>query len=151
MASAKKLNESNFSRLVKDMNAAGELIRTHQDEKQAVLDEFEQEKKRFKDGKISQKTLASSSTKTNKELMRLDKFIRDAMKKVETLSSRIKALGINQAPKPFRVAVSGIKLNNSKKKVKAKKAAPKKKSAAKETTKKKTTAKKKSPAKKKKR
>ena len=77
MVQTKKMNESFFAKMLKELNVAGELIRARQDEKQALLDEFDSECKRFFFGKISRKALESSVKKTNNELQRLNNEIRN--------------------------------------------------------------------------
>jgi len=140
MVQTKKMNESFFVKMQKDLTTTGELIRARQDEKQAVLDEFDSECKRFFFGKISQKALMSSIKKTNTELQRLNKEIRDAIRRAESLSNREIKLVSDQAPIGYRATLSGIS-GGVKKKVKRK--AVKKKKAAKRKPAKKKAAKKK--------
>lgn len=129
MVKAKMMNENSFDKLVKEMNALAELIKSRQDEKQAVLDEFDKEKARYSKGKISQATLASSIRKTNAELIRLDKNIRLTMVKSKKLLSRMSDFVTAQAPKVFRAKESGFSLasGGAKKKKVAKKKVVKKK------------------------
>ncbi len=63
MALVKKMNESAFAQILKEFHALGELIRARQDEKQAIIDQFDSESKRFYFGKISEKALESSIKK----------------------------------------------------------------------------------------
>ena len=118
MADTKKMDEAKFSKVVKELTAFGELIRTRQDEKQSVLNEFEKEKKRFKSGKISKKAFASSVKKVNKELSKLDVAIKHNILQERRITNKIKVIAINQAPKKFRVTMTGIKLLSKKKKKK---------------------------------
>ena len=112
---------------------------------------------RFFFGKISERSLAASVKKTNKELQRLDKGIRDAMSRARALCEKIKSLIAKQAPIGYKARLSGIsgggvkpkKFKRPKKKAKKKKA--KKKKAKKKVKKKKAkkkAAKKKKPKKK---
>lgn len=140
MVQTKKMNESFFVKMQKDLTVTGELIRARQDEKQAILDEFDSECKRFFFGKISQKALVSSIRKTNTELQRLNKEIRDAIRRAESLSNREIKLVSEQAPIGYRATLSGIS-GGGKKKVKRKKA--KKKKVAKKKPAKKKAAKRK--------
>ena len=71
IANTKKMDESRFAKFVKEFNAVGELVRARQDEKQAVLDEFDGESKRYFFGKISEKTLLSSVAKLTRKLLSL--------------------------------------------------------------------------------
>jgi hypothetical protein len=108
MPEEKKMNESEYAKIVKELAACGELIRTHQDEKQAALDEFERELQRFRSGKISQKGLASSVKKVNAELAKLDKALRTDIKKVGSVSNRTKAMATRQSPRYIRVSMRGL-------------------------------------------
>jgi len=126
MAQTKKMNESFFVKMQKDLTVAGELIRARQDEKQALLDEFNAECKRFFFGKISERALASSVKKTNQELKRLDNSIKNTIKKARQISTRELKLISNQAPINFKATLSGIVGGKTKKKVVKKKTVKKK-------------------------
>ena len=129
MVHIKRMNESFFAKILKDLNVAGELIRARQEEKQGLLDEFEGECKRFFFGKISERTLASSVKKTNKELARLDKEIRLNMSRLRNAEKRVAKLVSEQAPVSYRATISGISGGDKNKKTtkKAKRHASKKK------------------------
>ncbi len=124
---SKKMDESSYAKIVKEVNAVGEVIRTCQDEKQAVVDDFAKEKNRYSAGKISKKTLDSSAKKSNKELAELDKKIRSSIKKISDLSSRIRKFAVKQSPKAIRV--KGISNSKKRKTIPNKKTKPKKKTA----------------------
>ena len=109
MAEEKKMNETEYSQLVKELVAVGEMIRTHQDEKQAALDGFDSETDRFRRGKISQKALSSSVKKVNAELARLDILIETDIKKVGSLASKVKVFASRQSPKNLKATMAGIK------------------------------------------
>ena len=136
MVQTKKMNEVSLAKLIKELNALGELIRARQDEKQALLNEFDREKARFRGGKISEKALASSVAKSNKELAKLDANIRATIQKANGLSVRIKAFTSAQSPKTFRTSLTGISLPAARKKKAVKKKAVKRtaKKPAKKTT-----------------
>lgn len=136
MVQTKKMNEAFFAKLQKELTVAGELIRSRQEEKQGLLDEFDQECKRFFFGKISQRSLMSSVKKTNKELQRLDKNIREAIRKARSVSMKTATLVGHQAPIGYRATISGI-IGGKVKKKKAKKKSAKKKTAKKRSSKKK--------------
>ena len=129
MVKSKKMNEEAFSKLHKDLTTVGELIRARQDEKQGLLDEFTAESKRFFFGKISEKSLASSVKKTNKELKRLDKGIRDSIARVRSLCENVKGLVGKQAPIAYKATLSGISGGKKKASKKAVKKKVKKKTA----------------------
>jgi hypothetical protein len=133
MVQAKKMNEEFFARLHKEITTTGELVRARQEEKQGLLDDFTSESKRFFFGKISEKALASSVKKTNKELKRLDANIRAAISKTRKLCDNVKTLLGKQAPIGYKATLSGI----SGGKVKAKKVKKMKKKKAKKKAKKK--------------
>ena len=126
MVKSKKMNEELFARLHKELITTGELIRARQEEKQGLLDEFTAESKRFFFAKISERSLASSVKKTNKELQRLDKGIRAAMSRARVLADKVKSLIASQAPIGYRAALSGISSGKAKKKKVVKKKAKKK-------------------------
>ena len=130
MVHIKRMNESFFAQILKDFNVAGELVRSRQEEKQGLLDEFDAECKRFFFGKISERALASSVKKTNKELARLDKDIRESIRKAKTAGERAMKLVSAQAPVVYKATLSGISGGDKKKKAKkkpVKKASTKKK------------------------
>jgi len=129
MVQVKKMNESFFSEMLKEFNVAGEFIRSRQEEKQGLLDEFDQECKRFFFGKISQKSLVASVKKTNTELQRLDKDTREAIAKARRAGEKASRLVSAQAPVGYRATLSGISGGGEKKKKRAatkKRKAPKK-------------------------
>jgi len=123
MVQEKKMNEEAFSKLHKELATTGELIRARQEEKQGLLDDFTSESKRFFFGKISEKSLAASAKKTNEELARLDKSVRDAMAKSRGLADNIKSLIGKQNPTGYRATLSGVSggAKKAKKKVRKKK------------------------------
>lgn len=116
MAKEKMMNEARFSKMVGEFNSLGELIKTRQDEKQSVMDEFDSERKRFHSGKISEKTVESSARKTNSEMAKLNGEIRNIISRANKMANTIKELVSNQSPKVFNARVSGISLGATKKK-----------------------------------
>jgi len=126
MVQTRKINETFFVKMQKDLTTTGEWIRSRQDEKQALLDEFDLECKRFFFGKISQRALMASVKKTNSELQRLDKSVRDAIKRARSISTREMKLVGDQAPIGYRATISGISGGTKKKKAVKRKPAKKK-------------------------
>ncbi len=120
MVQEKKMNEELFAKLHKEVIIAGELVRARQEEKQGLLDEFDAECRRFFFGKISERSLASSVKKTNKELKRLDGEIRKNIARTRAVAGRIMAVASAQSPKAFRATMSGITGGEAKKKSKKK-------------------------------
>jgi hypothetical protein len=146
MVRTKKMNESFFSKILKEFNVAGELIRARQEEKQGLLNDFDAECKRFFFGKISERSLASSVKKTNRELKRLDREIRKNITKARRAGDRAEKLTSAQAPVKYRATLSGIsggKAKKKKRKAKKKKKAKKKRKTVTVKKTKKTTRKKK--------
>lgn len=148
MVQTKKMNESFFAKLLKEFDVAGELVRSRQDEKQGLLDEFDAESKRFFFGKISERALSASVRKTNKELSRLDGEIRANIAKGRNAGDRAMTLTSAQAPVRYRATLSGIVGGGlkTKKKRKAKRKVVKKKTVKRKVKKRKvkrTTVKKK--------
>jgi hypothetical protein len=121
MVQTRKMNQELFSKLHKELTISGELIRARQEEKQGLLDEFAAETKRFFFGKISERSLASSVKKTNKELKRLNHEIRKNITRVRRIANRAGNLASAQAPIPYRATMSGIGGLKAKKKVKKRK------------------------------
>ena len=118
MAKEKMMNETRFSKMVGEFDSLGELIKARQDEKQSVMNEFEKERARFRAGKISEKTVESSAKKTNKEMARLNKEIRDIIAKSGKMGGNIREFVSGQSPRVFNARVSGITSGVSKKKAK---------------------------------
>ena len=147
MVQTKKMNESLLAKMLKEFDVAGELIRARQDEKQALLDEFDSECKRFFFGKISKRALISSVKKTNNELQSLDSEIRKNITKCRIISERAIKFTSAQAPIFFRATLSGT--SGGKTKTAKKKKVAKRKPARKKTTAKKKPAKRKRVVKKK--
>ncbi len=143
MVQTRKMNESFFVKMQKELTTAGEWIRSRQDEKQALLDEFDQECKRFFFGKISQRALMASVKKANKELQRLDKSIRDGIKRARSVSDREMKLVSAQAPIGYRATISGIVGGKVKKKKTVKRKPAKKKTVKRKAPSKKKPVKKK--------
>ena len=102
------MNEEFFAKTLKEFNVAGELVRARQEEKQGLLDEFDEECRRFFFGKISEKALTSSVKKTNDELHRLDNEIGQNMSKARSAGDRASKLISAQAPVHYRATLSGL-------------------------------------------
>ncbi len=127
MATEKEMNQSSFIKIAKEINAYAEVIRSRQDQKQVIIDDFNKERKRYLAGKISKKTLVSSVPRVRKELQRLNNEIRRNIKNLNRTTERAKRFATRQTPKNFRVTLSGIKLAGKKKKHRVHKKTGKKK------------------------
>jgi hypothetical protein len=116
MATEKEMNQSNFIKIAKELNAFAEVIRSRQDQKQVIINDFNKERKRYKAGKISRKTLVSSVPRVRKELKRLNDEIRKNIRSLSKSADKAKLFASRQVPKNFKVAVSGITLSGARKK-----------------------------------
>lgn len=116
MAQEKKMDEVSFSAIVKEVTSLGELIRTHQGEKQSVMDNFDSERERYQMGKISKKALDSSSKKVNKELGNLDRAIRKDISMLSSVAHKARQFAAKQSPHAFRASVTGISRSSQSKK-----------------------------------
>jgi hypothetical protein len=108
MATEKEMNEAAFDKIASELDASAEIIRSRQDQKQVVINDFSKERKRYHQGKISEKALAASVPRIRKELQRLSKEIRKNINELGREASRTKSFAQHQSPKNFRVSVSGI-------------------------------------------
>lgn len=140
MVKTKKTDESYFASLIKEITVYGELIKSRQEEKQAVIDEFDRESKRFYFGKISERTLLSSIKNTDKEINRIDKELKSYIKKTNLTLGKVMKLINNQEPKTFKATLSGVIENKTivKKQTPKKDSVVSKKKANKKTVKKAT-------------
>ncbi len=116
----KMMNEEAFAKLVKELDALGELVRTRQDEKQAVIDQFDKERGRYSKGRISEDTLISSVRKTNKELIKLDRERNVSIEKARKLADRISQFLFRQTPRVLRAKEVGVFTKAKRKPVKKK-------------------------------
>lgn len=133
MAKVKLANPSYFSEMHKTLTTSVELIRAKQDEKQAILDQFNAESRRFFFGKISERALMASVKKTNNELQRLDNIIRTTIVRAKKLSDKEREHISKQVPILYKATISGVtggqkKVKKTKRKIKKKVSRAKKKS-----------------------
>ena len=110
MATEKEMNQSSFAKIAKEINAYAEVIRSRQDQKQVIIDDFEKERKRYQAGKISRRTLSASVPRVRKELHRLNNEIRRNIQHLNNTANRAKDFASRQVPKKFKVSISGITL-----------------------------------------
>ena len=114
MAIEKRMNQQNFGKIVKDLTSFAEVIRSRQDQKQIIINDFDKERKRFKNGKISKKALSASVPRVRRELDRLDKQIKRNILALKNVAKRVEKFALAQAPKKFKVSMSGIKMSAKK-------------------------------------
>ena len=112
MAIEKKMNEVRYEDIVKELSAAGELLRAHQNEKQSVMNDFDSERKRYHTGVISRTALASSVPMVRKMLRDLDKAIKQDIRNIHKIAVKTQKFANRQAPKAFHVTPSGIKFSS---------------------------------------
>jgi len=116
MATEKKMDQSDFGKISKELTAYAEIIRSRQDQKQIIINDFNKERKRFHAGKISKKSLISSVPRVRKELQRLNEEIRKNIRNLLKTAEKTKRFGTKQTPKNFKVSLSGITLAGGKRK-----------------------------------
>lgn len=116
MAKEKRMNQSSYDKIVKELTSFGELISAHQDEKQSVMNDLYKEVKRFRTGKISRKALASSVPRVNLELNKIDKQIRSRITSIGKTLKKLRRFANNQRPKKFRATMAGVRTHSKKKK-----------------------------------
>ena len=116
MVTEKKMDELSYEDIVKELSADGELLRAHQNEKQSVLNDFDSERKRYHTGVISKSALSTSVPMVRKMVRDLDKAIRQDIRNIHKIALKTQKFAERQAPKPFHVALSGIKFGNKKSK-----------------------------------
>lgn len=108
MAQIRKINENNLDRLLKELTVRGEEIRSLQDEKQSVMDEFRKERERFRNGQISEQSLMTSVKKVTAELAALDLKIRRSIKDSQANAKKAHIYIETQIPEKYRATHQGI-------------------------------------------
>jgi len=116
MATEKRMDQSDFGQISKELTAYAEIIRSRQDQKQIIINDFNKERKRYRSGKISKKALVASIPRVRKELQRLNNEIRKNIRNLHKTAEKTKRFASRQTPKNFKVAISGISLSGKKKK-----------------------------------
>ncbi len=115
MAIEKTLDRSRFEKMVKELTSRAEVLRSRQDQKQVILNDFEKERERYKKGKISKKALSASVPRVRRELERLDNQIKNNILSLKKKSDEIKKMAANQSPKGFKVSISGLAMKSKRK------------------------------------
>jgi hypothetical protein len=115
MAIEKRMDHKRFEKMVKELTSRAEVLRSRQDQKQVILNDFEKERKRYQTGKISKKALSASVPRVRKELMRLDKQVKISILSIKNKADEIKRMADNQSPKGFKVSISGVTMKKKKK------------------------------------
>ncbi len=118
MATEKEMNQVSFIKIAKEINAYAEMIKTNQNQKQVILNDFDKERERYRAGKISKASLISSIPRVRKEVQRLNNDIRKNIRSLNKTADRAKKFSTRQIPKNFKISLSGITLAGGKKKAK---------------------------------
>jgi len=108
MAQIRKINEARLDGFLKDITVRGEEIRSLQDEKQSVMDEFRKECERFRNGRISEQSLMASTKKVNAELAAIDFKIRKSIRESQTNAQRARVYVESNVPERYRATHRGI-------------------------------------------
>ena len=108
MVKEKRIDPEVFQRMMKEKTAHAEALRTHQDEKQSVLNGIEREIRRVRGGAMARQTFNASMPRMKKELSRLDAAIRRDILGVSSVSQRTNQLAQRQSPRSFRISSRGI-------------------------------------------
>ncbi len=108
MTQIRKINENNLDQLLKEITVRGEEIRSLQDEKQSVMDEFRKECDRFRNGQISERSLMASTKKVNDELAALDLKIRRSIKESRISGRKANIYVESHVPERYRATHRGI-------------------------------------------
>lgn len=120
MATEKEMNQTGFIKIAKEINAYAEMIKSRQNQKQVMMNDFDKERERYKAGKISKASLAASVPRVRKEVQRLNNEIRKNISNLHHAADRAKKFATSQTPKSFKISLSGISLAGGKKKARAK-------------------------------
>jgi len=116
MAKEKRMNQTDFEKIAKDLTAFAEIIRAKQDQKQTMINDFAKERKRYHSGKISKKALAASVPRVRKDLQQLNNEIKKNIKNLHKVAEKTKKFAMRQSPKNFRVSLTNIKAASKKRK-----------------------------------
>ncbi|MBR9678922.1 MAG: hypothetical protein GON13_01515 [Nanoarchaeota archaeon] len=108
MSKVKKTPINKFEEYIKKSIFNIEHIRTKQEEKQAVLDEYEKQHGRFADGRISKRAYNVSVKKNKALLSSIDSQIRSSINVTKkSLQSALKVTS-KQVPIQFNVSLEGL-------------------------------------------
>ena len=105
----RKMEENSLDDHLREITVQGEQIRSLQEEKQALMNEFRHEHTRFKQGKISETAFAKSSRKVTEQLVVLDLAVRRELQHFKAASGRTSKLFERQHPEKIRATKRGLK------------------------------------------
>lgn len=105
----RKMEENSLDDHLREITVQGEQIRSLQEEKQALMNEFRHEHTRFKQGKISGTAFTKSSRKVTEQLVALDLAVRRELQHFKAASGRTSKLFERQHPEKIRATKRGLK------------------------------------------
>ena len=108
MVKEKRMDQSDFATILKEKTALAESIRAHQEEKQSVIDRFNDQVRMYRTGRISKTALSASIPKVRKEFQRLDKAIRADIKSIGSVSRRAAKFAERQTPFSLIISTKGV-------------------------------------------
>lgn len=109
MVQIKKAPISKFEEHIKKSIADLELIKSKQEQKQAVLDEYEKQHKRYADGRISRRAYQIAVNKNRALLSSLDSQIKGSINTSKRALQNALRITAQQAPARFNVSLEGLK------------------------------------------
>ena len=108
MPQVRKAPVPQFEEYIKKSITNIELIKTKQEEKQAILNEYEKQHSRFADGKIS-RTAFDVSVKENKKLLGgIDSEIRKSISSSKSALQSALKITSSQVPEKFNLSLEGL-------------------------------------------
>ncbi|MFH1445049.1 MAG: hypothetical protein ABIF08_01045 [Nanoarchaeota archaeon] len=116
MVQIRKIDEKRLDKMVREVVARGEGVRSFQNAKQAVIDEFKNEHERYKTGNISERALNVSSQRVTKELSLLDAKIRNEVKKAVSNARGAERYMNVYLPERIRASIKGVAKTSAKRK-----------------------------------
>jgi hypothetical protein len=109
MTKIRKMDQTRLDRLLRDITVRSEAIRSLQDEKQSVIDEFRREHDRLRSGKISENAFTNSADTVTNQLSELDRKIRESMRGSASLTRRVLAYVESQQPEIIKATTRGLR------------------------------------------
>lgn len=108
MAGVKKIGVNELEGLLSKVVAKIELIRSKQEEREAIIESFEKEHKRFLKGELSKRAYQAALTKQRKMLAELDKDIRRSIRSVNLNLGKIRKSVSSQTPSKVSFDLTGL-------------------------------------------
>ena len=108
MPQIKKAPVTKFEEYIKKAISNVEHIRTKQEEKQAVLDEYEKQHRRYSEGRISRRAYQIAINKNKALLKSLDTSIKRSIGSSKNALQSALKIASQQAPASFKVSMVGL-------------------------------------------